>query len=226
MQLGHQCGMLWGAALAVGAEASRRSADNGQAIALAIMATQDVLESFIKRTKNADCLDITGCDWSSKFGMAKYIFSGRFINCFHLSEEWAPEAIQSATEGLSREQSNHHKPLISCASEVARKMGASDEEIVMVAGFAGGLGLSGNACGALGAAIWMNSLAWCKEHPGKSAFRKSNATNTIKIFTDATDHKMICHEISGQRFKTIDEHSEFIMTGGCNKLIEVLSHSG
>ena len=28
----------------------------------------------------------------------------------------------------------------------------------MVAGFAGGLGLSGNGCGALAAAVWMNAL--------------------------------------------------------------------
>ena len=28
--------------------------------------------------------------------------------------------------------------------EVAKKMGASDEQMIMVAGFAGGLGLSGN----------------------------------------------------------------------------------
>ena len=48
---------------------------------------------------------------------------------------------------------------ISCASEVAAKMGASDEEMVMVAGFAGGLGLSGNACGAL-AVIRQGHFHW------------------------------------------------------------------
>ena len=37
-------------------------------------------------------------------------------------------------------------------------MGGSEEEIAMVAGFAGGLGLSGNGCGALSAAIWKTIL--------------------------------------------------------------------
>ena len=35
VQLGHQCGMLWGATLAVGAESFRRFNDRGQAIAIA-----------------------------------------------------------------------------------------------------------------------------------------------------------------------------------------------
>jgi hypothetical protein len=225
MQLGQQCGMLWGAALAVGAEAFRRRDDRGQAIALAITATQEVLESFVNRTKSADCRVITGCDWTSKLGMAKYFFSGKFLTCFNLAENWAPEAIQSATEGLSHRQTDGQQQPISCASEVAKKMGASDEEIVMVAGFAGGIGLSGNACGALGATIWMNTLAWCREHPGKAAFRKSNAEGAIKAFTGATNNEFLCHKISGQRFKTIDEHTEFIRTGGCNTLINVLARS-
>ena len=54
---------------------------------------------------------------------------------------------------------------ISCASEVAKRMGASDEEMVMVAGFAGGIGLSGNACGALAAAVWMNTLRLVQKAP-------------------------------------------------------------
>ena len=219
MQEGYQCGMLWGAALAVGAEASRMRDDRGQAIALAITATQDVLESFVKRTKSADCLAITGCDWKSKWSMAKYFFSGKFINCFSLAEKWAPEAIQAANEGLSHEQTELHKQPISCASEVVKKMGGSDEQMLTVAGFAGGLGLSGNACGALSAAIWMNTLAWCKEHPGKSAFPNPNAKSTLKAFTEATNNEFLCHKIAGQRFKTIDEHTEYIRTGGCNELI-------
>ena len=47
---------------------------------------------------------------------------------------------------------------MSCASEVVKKMGTSNEEIVMVAGFAGGLGLSGSACGVLSAVISIKTL--------------------------------------------------------------------
>jgi len=225
MQTGHQCGMLLGSALAVGAESFRRTDDHGQAVGIAITATQHLMESFSNRAKSVDCLDITGCDFSSKISMVKYFLSGRFIYCFKLAEKWAPEAVQSATEGLSHEQTDLPQLPISCASEVAKKMGASDEEMVMVAGFAGGFGLSGNACGALSAAIWMNSLAWCRKHTGKSSFGNPNAKDTLKAFHGATDYEILCHKISGQGFKTIDDHTEFIKNGGCDKLIDVLARS-
>jgi len=104
-------------------------------------------------------------------------------------------------------------------------MGASDAEMVMVAGFAGGLGLSGNACGALAAAIWMKTLAWCRKHPGKSVYPNPIAKNMLKAFYDGTENKILCHKISGQNFKTIDDHTQFIKNGGCDKLINLLVHS-
>jgi hypothetical protein len=225
MQQGYQCGMLWGSALAVGAESFRRHDDRGQAIGIAITTTKHIMESFLKRAKSADCRDITRCDFSKNltFSLLKYFLFGKVIFCLKLADKWAPEAIQSATEGLSHKQSELPKLPISCASEVAKKMGASDEEMVMVAGFAGGLGLSGNACGALSAAIWMNTLAWCKKHPGKSANPNLSAKKTLKVFYGATNNKILCHKICGRRFKTINDHTEFIKNGGCDKLIDVLA---
>jgi len=217
--------MLWGSSLAAGAEAFRRSPDRDQAMGMAINATRLLLESFSYRTGSLDCLEITDCDWSSKRSMAGYLFSGRFISCFNLADEWATEALLSATEGLSLYENHLPQPLINCASEVAAKMGASDEERVMVAGFAGGLGLSGNACGALCAAIWMNTLAWCREHTWRSAFKNPAARDTLKAFNDATGSGFLCREITGQEFRTIDDHTEFIRSGGCDRLINVLAGS-
>ncbi len=227
MLRGHQCGMLWGSSLAVGAESFRRYRDRGRAVAAAITATQSLVESYSKRTGSPNCRDVTGCDFTSRADML--LFMAKFIlhidrSCFDLSEEWLPEAIQSAFEGLSREEPYSHMP-ISCASEVAKKMGASEEEMVMVAGFAGGLGLSGYGCGALSAAIWMKSLDWCRKNPGKSAFKNPEAKKTLKAFYEANGPEMLCHQISGQRFKTMDDHSKFINNGGCEKLINALARS-
>ncbi len=47
-------------------------------------------------------------------------------------------------------------------------MGATEEESIMVAGFAGGIGLSGHACGALGAVVWYKMLDLNKKNTGKS----------------------------------------------------------
>lgn len=230
MQKGQQCGMLWGATLAVGIESYRRLNDVDQAISLAITATQHLIDSFSKRAHTVNCRDITKCDMDSFFGMAKFMIKTTLkgmenSTCFILAEKWAPEAIESATKGLAIHQSDLPQHALSCASEVARKMGASDEELVAVAGFSGGLGLSGNACGALSAAIWKNSLVWSRTHPGKSTWSNRNAKDTLKAFNVETDSEMLCHKICGQRFETIEDHSDFIKNGGCRRLINVLAAS-
>ena len=223
LQQGYQCGMLWGASLAVGAESFRRCGDRGRGTTMTIKATQHIIRSFINRTKSADCSEVTSCDWSSKFSIAKYFVTGKFLSCFWLAEKWAPEAIQSATEGLSLDQTGLSEQPMSCASEVVRRMGGSDEEMVMVSGFAGGLGLSGNACGALGAAMWMNTLGRIRAKSYKSSLSDPDSGKILKAFHEATGYEMECSKICGQRFKTIDEHTEFIKNGGCDKLIQVLA---
>jgi hypothetical protein len=225
MQMGHQCGMLWGASLAAGAESFRRRGDDrDQAIGMAMAATQSLMESFTKRTNTANCREITRCDWQSPLSIAKYFLTGKPIVCFNLAAKWAPEALRAATAGLSRDQKDLPEQPLSCASAVVQKMGASDEEMVLVAGFAGGIGLSGLACGALAAAIWMRTLAWCKEHPGKTPpmFKNPEMKSICQAFTAATNTEILCHKIAGQRFKTIGEHTGFIKSGGCDKLIRIL----
>jgi hypothetical protein len=225
LQKGHQCGMLWGASMAVGAEAYRRCETIEKAMTVAIKATQYMLASFIEREKTSSCREITHCDFSNKLSYAKYMVSGRFLHCFNLAEKWAPEAIQSAIEGLSDQETHIPQMPVSCASEVARKMGASDEEMVMVAGFAGGLGLSGNACGALSAAIWMKSLAWCREQAEGMALKNTDAALVYEVFQKATDSKILCSDITGQHFQSIEAHAKFIKNGGCKSLMRVLAQS-
>ena len=223
LQQGYQCGMLWGASLAVGAESFRRCGDRDRAIGMAIKATQHIMKSFINRTNTADCSEITDCNWSNKFSIAKYFFSGKFWACYKLAEKWAPEAIQSAIEGLSLDQTDLPKQPISCASEFVRKMGATDEEMVMVTGFAGGLGLSGNGCGVLSAAIWMSTLTRIREQNYKASLSDPIAERILKTFYEATGYEMECHKITGKCFKMIDDHTEFIKSGGCDKLINGLA---
>lgn len=225
MQKGHQCGMLWGSSLAVGTEAYRRCNNQNQAIAVAVNATQKIMKSFEKGEQTINCREITHCDFSSKLSMAKYFFTGRFLHCFNLAEKWAPEAVKSAMEGLSENNDAPSRDCLSCATEVAKKMGASDEESIMVAGFAGGLGLSGDACGALAAAIWMKSLKWCHEVAKKSSMDNPYAKETLDRFYEYTDSKILCSQITGKQFENIGEHTRFLKNSGCDELINVLSNS-
>ncbi len=225
LQQGYQCGMLWGASMAVGAEAYRRSNSLEKAIPLAIQATQHIMESFVNRTKTIECEEITKTDFNNKWSFAKYMLSGKFVHCFKLTGKWAPEAIQAAKVGLSIEPTIQSKQPISCASEVVKKLGGSEREQAMVAGFAGGLGLSGSGCGALAAAIWKTIFELVKKDKWKYSLSDPVTEEILNQFYEVTDYKMECREICGQHFTTIDEHTEFIKNGGCKKLIDVMSRS-
>jgi hypothetical protein len=223
LQQGYQCGMLWGASMAVGAEAFRRYKDPGKATGVAILATQSLMRSFKDRTSSIECEDITQTDFQNKRSFAKYMLSGKFVSCFKLAGKWAPEALDAAEEGLEVDTDDLPEKTKSCASEVIRKMGGSEEHILMAAGFAGGLGLSGNGCGALVAAIWMNALIQNKKGDKKSASFDPNTDPTLKTFYEETDYEIECEKICGQQFKRLEEHTDFLKKGGCKKLIEVLA---
>ncbi|MCF8368298.1 MAG: C-GCAxxG-C-C family protein [Bacteroidales bacterium] len=222
LQQGYQCGMLWGTTMAIGAESYRRSENQSQSVALTIKTTQQIMESFENRTKSIECAEITKTDFNKKWSLAKYMLSGKFVSCFSLAGKWAPEALHTAREGLFINPTPSG-PLTSCASEAVKKMGGTEEEMAMVAGFAGGMGLSGNACGALAAAIWKTINNLIKKENWKYTLNDPVTNKIMKKFYETTDYKIECHEICGKRFKSIEEHTEFINTGGCAKLIEALA---
>ncbi|MCE2611593.1 C-GCAxxG-C-C family protein [Flavobacteriaceae bacterium D16] len=230
MNQSQQCGMIWGAALAVGAESYRRHKDQGLATAVAIRATKELITSFEKRSKTVNCGEILGYSLSNILGIARLMVSTTLkgmenSKCFDLAEAWAPEAIQSAKEGLDQTDITLTEKPASCASEVVRKMGGSEEEILMVAGFAGGLGLSGNACGALSAAIWMQTFQWCRKNPGKIPpyFKNKPAKRILKTFKKLTGAELLCEKITGQKFENINSHATYLKNGGCEELIDGLA---
>ncbi|MCP4634747.1 MAG: C_GCAxxG_C_C family protein, partial [candidate division Zixibacteria bacterium] len=62
MQHGYQCGMIWGATLAAGAQAYRLFGPGPQAEAKAIIAAERLVESFRALNKHINCLEITDID--------------------------------------------------------------------------------------------------------------------------------------------------------------------
>ncbi len=226
---GHQCGMLWGAALGVGAEADRLHDDPDEAMASAILATQQVVDSFVNQTSTVNCREITGVKLNTVFGLTKFalktIVKGMNNSpCFNMAEEWAPKAIDAADAGLE-ESIDLKFPVRNCAAEVAKRLGASEEEMVMCSGFSGGIGLSGHACGALGAAIWLKNLQWTRENDGKtpSLMRNKPGRDLMNKFRALYGDEILCSKITGQHFDTLDEHSDYIANGGCAGLIVALS---
>ncbi len=225
IQQGYQCGMLWGSTLALGAESYRRTGNLDRSVNMALTATHHVLESFVNKAKSTDCGEITETNWSNKFSIAKYFFTGKMFKCYGLADKWAPEAFEAAEEGLTLDQSALPKKPLSCASETVRKMGGSALEQAIVAGLAGGIGLSGNGCGALAAAIWKHTLDKVRKGNYKYSMSDQELEKIVNEFNEVTEFKMECREICGKTFKSIEEHTEFLNNDGCHKILNVLVKS-
>ena len=101
-------------------------------------------------------------------------------------------------------------------------MGASELQVVMAAGLAGGIGLSGGACGALGAAIWLVGLKSLEDGAATVDENNPEAGHAIERFMGCTDYKFECAEIVGRRFEDIHDHAQHLRAGGCARLIEEL----
>jgi hypothetical protein len=223
---GYQCGMLWGAALAAGAQAYRLLGPGPQAETEAIIATQRLVESFRSRTNNEiNCLEITEINLQGKnqaLPILKFIVRGGPIGCFRIAAGYAPEAFSEINTALSEKHIAPPTLPVSCAAMLAQKMGVSGMHTVMAAGFAGGIGLSGGACGALGAAIWITGMNRPEEAVGFNAMN-SWVSDTIDRFVERADFEFECSEIVGRKFENIRDHADYLRDGGCSKIIEVLA---
>lgn len=229
---GHQCGLLWGSSMGVGLEAGQRCSTPHEAVGLALVASRQLHASLEAHAQTVTCRDITRHRLDTIRGRAAMMFDtlrhGGLDNtrCFVLAEAWTPDAILAAEDGLDVQQWHACKPK-SCASEVVLAMGGSDDEAVAVAGFGGGLGLSGNTCGALAAAVWMKGLRWVREHGGSSPGPRTDTGDeqTLQAFEAQTGGAYACEAICGQRFDSVDAHTRFLDEGGCRELIDVLAES-
>jgi hypothetical protein len=121
-----------------------------------------------------NCLEITDIDKSSSVLKMIYAFliKGGSIGCMRMSVKYATAAFSEIKTALSEKQINAPSSPVSCAAMPAQKIGLSDMHTVMAAGFAGGIGLCGGACGALGAAIWISGMNKIREGAGKIRFRE------------------------------------------------------
>jgi len=161
---------------------------------------------------------------NKKQALKYFLFKGGFIGCVRMSVGYAPEAFSEINTALSEIHIEAPSPPVSCSAMLAQKMGVSDMHTVMAAGFAGGIGLSGGACGALGAAIWIIGM----NEPEGGGLKKMNnpkAADMIDRFirSESADFKFECSEIVGRRFENIGDHAGYLRDGGCSEIIEVLA---
>jgi hypothetical protein len=225
MQHGYQCGMIWGAALAAGAQAYRLLGPGPQAETKAIFAAQRLVASFRALNNNINCLEITDIDKSSSTMqmIIYFLIKGGSIGCLRMAARYATVAFSEINTALSEKHIEAPSAPVSCSAMLAQKMGVSDLHTVMAAGFAGGIGLCGGACGSLGAAIWIIGMNSLKEGVGKIEFQNPSALDAIDRFMKCTDNEFECSKIVGRRFENVDDHAGYLRDGGCSEIIEVLA---
>lgn len=225
MQHGYQCGMTWGATLAAGAQAYRLHGPGPQAETRAMIAAQGLVESFRAHNKHVNCIDLTGIDKSSSaMQMTTYfLLKGGTVSCMRMAVKYAPAAFNTIHAALSGNDVEAPASPVSCSALLAQKMGVSGMHTTMAAGFAGGIGLSGGACGALGAAIWIMGMNSLKEGAGKVDYNDSRAHTVIDKFLKSSGYEFECLKIVGRKFEDISDHAGYLRNGGCSKIIEVLA---
>ena len=224
-QMGFQCGQLWGAALAAGARAHQLFGSGPQAETAAVIAAQRLAESFRASYKSINCFEVIDLDWKNAQAkqVLKFLLKGGPIRCFSSTAGFARAAFGEINATFAGHPLETPAPPVSCAALLARKMGASDLHTVMAAGLAGGIGLSGGACGALGAAIWLIEMNRVKEGTGKVEFNSPEATEAIDRFLQGSGGEFECDKIAGRKFENVHDHAAYLRDGGCARIIEVLA---
>jgi len=226
---GYQCGQLWGAALAAGAQAYRTFGKGPQAEAATMIASKQIVESFRTQNKNIDCRAITGINLSTPkpWMIIRFLVkSGPTGSCFGMAARSASAAFNEINAALSEETIIVSPAPVSCSAILAQRIGASDLQTVMAAGLAGGIGLSGGACGALGTAIWIVRMNEAREQVGNAGYTDPNISDVIDRFVESTDGEFECSKIVGRKFESINDHAGYLHAGGCSKIIEVLAAQG
>lgn len=223
-QMGFQCGQLWGAALAAGAEAYQQFGPGPRAEAAAVVAAQRLADSFQTSYKSINCSDVIELDWKNAEGrqVLKFFLKGGPVRCFAMTAGYARATRREIDASFADDQFDAPEPPVSCAALLAHTMGADDKHAAMAAGLAGGIGLSGGACGALGAAVWLIEMARVAEG-GQVEFNSAEASEAIDRFVQSTDGEFECAKIVGRKFVDVHDHASYLCAGGCAKIIEALA---
>ncbi len=224
MMQGYQCGQIWGAALAAGAQACRVYGRGAPAQAGAIAAAARVIDAFRRRSAATDCFDITDLSAEpSKSQLLGLILKGRYARCFRIIAKYPQLAADAIDEALREEPADAPPEPVGCAAAVARRMGASDTDTTIAAGLAGGIGLSGGGCGALGAAVWLTGLSVVRAGATRVGFTSPKTVAVLDRFLKAANYEYECSAIVARRFESVADHARYICEGGCSKILDALA---
>lgn len=228
-QYGYQCGQVWGTVLAAGARVHQQIGGGQEAQTRTLMASERLVDVFREESGEINCHEITSLNKdSTNMDMVKFfLLKGGSIGCFRMASHYAPLAYDAIEESLAIEDVTIPSTAVSCTALLAKQTGASEKHQTMSAGLAGGIGLSGEACGALGTTVWIKAMQLKRDDPELDLW-KDEAFGawfeaTVETFLAASDYEFECAAIVGRKFENIQDHAGFLQQGGCSRIIEALS---
>lgn len=237
MHLGHACGLLTGAAMAAGFLAKERFDDNEMRSAAALYATIQLAKAHPELTGSVNCRDITEIPLTNLNGRLRYLWEGTARMCGHLHLKWSTQAHELIDKALTEfEEHSPARDYKNCAVNTLEKIVTSAEieenDSILVAGLAGGVGLLGNVCGAMSTGVYAMSVYHYLKQGGKKrdsriqgslhelvgARYRGSATQLRIEFIDCFGSEL-CTQITRRKFQDMEDHSAFIKQGGCNDVI-------
>lgn len=242
MHLGHVCGLLTGAVVAAGFVARARFDDDDTRAGATLYAAIQLARAYPELSGSVNCREITEVPLTTLVQRLRYLQAGKARLCGHLHLKWAPQAHElidrALTEfGARRLPREHTNCAVRTLEKLVSSTGMNQEDSVLLAGLAGGVGLLGNVCGALAAGVYAMSVSHYLEQPGKrrdSRMRGSleelagtryrgAATRLRTEFVDRYGSEL-CVQIAQRGFQVAEGHSAFIQQGGCHEVIEFVTH--
>jgi hypothetical protein len=235
---GHACGQLWGAALATAVRAQEHFRDPKVAGAATLFVTFRLANEFRSVAGSLDCREIIEGSLTTIGARVTYLVSGKPRRCRGIAVKWAPFADELIDRLLGEfDPKTLKEEPANCAMKTMCALGV-EKDAVLAGGFAGGVGLMGNVCGALAAGIFALGLRFYRRRRGprdsalKALLQEAGigdtssrvATRLLEAFCKEYGTPL-CARLIRYRFESIDDHSRFVTAGGCCDLINSISES-
>jgi hypothetical protein len=238
MHRGHACGLLTGVVLAAGFVAQQRFKDDKSKSGAILHTAVELAREFPEYSGFLNCREITEKDLTKLGGRLSYYREGLGKMCGRLHLKWAPRAQELIEKSLMDYKPK--SPCANCAVRTMQELGASTRletwEPTLMAGFAGGIGLSGNVCAALASGVYSMTTNYQISRRKKkrdSQFRGSveeltgkNYRGTLTNFwLKFTEHfgSVLCIDIIDRHFENVEDHASFVDQGGCENVINFVS---
>lgn len=211
--------IVWATLIATSHMAIKQKNTVSKQLSLALQASKEMVDAFINA--KLSCQIYPAFKPEKKASSIKEKL--KFINYDKISRDWYPIANRTLLLSLSYNSKDLPKNCTACAYQLIKDMEGTEEDAITAAGFSGGIGLSGEICGALIAKVWYEALLFLREHHDETQYPQQFQKQIYNAFMDITHGEYACHELCGKHFKSIEQHSTFIEEGGCNKLLSLIA---